>query len=73
MKSQILTFFALSVAHADVHAPLVGCQTLIPSLVVFVTQMTTVLWDGDEFFVATPEAITRWVVVSETLLSTNPG
>ncbi|KAJ7703096.1 hypothetical protein B0H17DRAFT_86726 [Mycena rosella] len=60
MKSQILTFFALlSVAHTDVHAPLVGCQALVPSLVVFVTQMTTILWDGDEFFVATSEAITR--------------
>ncbi|KAJ7680427.1 hypothetical protein DFH06DRAFT_1315198 [Mycena polygramma] len=50
MKSQILTFCGvISVGQADVHAALVGCQVLIPSLVAFLTQMTTLLWEGDEF------------------------
>lgn len=62
MKNQILTFFAiLSVAHTDVHATLVGCQALVPSLVTFLTQMTTLLWEGDEFFMTSTETITRWV------------
>ncbi|KAJ6587023.1 hypothetical protein DFH09DRAFT_1142331 [Mycena vulgaris] len=69
MKSQILTFFGiLSVAHADVHATLVGCQVLIPSLVAFLTQMTTLLWDGDEFFMTTPETIVRIIrTLNQTL------
>ncbi|KAJ7076397.1 hypothetical protein B0H15DRAFT_600963 [Mycena belliarum] len=62
MKSHILTFFAiLSVAHPDVHATLVGCQALVPSLVTLLTQMTTLLWDGDEFFMTSSEAIVRTV------------
>jgi hypothetical protein len=60
MKNHILTFFGiLSIAHADIHATLVGCQALIPSLVAFLTQMTTFLWEGDEFFMAGSEAIAR--------------
>ncbi|KAJ7901938.1 hypothetical protein B0H14DRAFT_1261278 [Mycena olivaceomarginata] len=62
MKTQILTFFGiLSLAHADIHATLVGCLALIPSLVAFLTQMTTLLWEGDEFFVTSSEAIARFV------------
>ncbi|KAJ6499201.1 hypothetical protein C8R45DRAFT_1093446 [Mycena sanguinolenta] len=69
MKTQILTFFAiLSVAHADLHANLVGCQTVVPSLVAFVTQMTTLLWEGDEFFVTSPETIARTIrTLNQTL------
>ncbi|KAF7376232.1 hypothetical protein MSAN_00038400 [Mycena sanguinolenta] len=69
MKTQILTFFAtLSVAHADLHATLVGCQAVIPSLVAFVTQMTTLLWEGDEFFVTSPETIARTIrTLNQTL------
>lgn len=75
-KSQILAFFGiLSVAHADVHAVLVGCQVLVPSLVAFLAQMATLIWGGDEF-VTTSEAIGRWVGVAfciKALLLTNPG
>ncbi|KAJ6594001.1 hypothetical protein B0H19DRAFT_45348 [Mycena capillaripes] len=69
MKSQILTFFGiLSVAHADVHATLVGCQALIPSLVAFLTQMTTLLWEGDEFFMTSSEIIARTIrTLNQTL------
>jgi len=69
MKTQILTFFGiLSVAHADVHATLVGCQALIPSLVAFLTQMTTLLWEGDEFFMTSSEMIARTVrTLNQTL------
>lgn len=65
MKSQILTFFGtLSVVHPDVHALLVGCQGLVPSLVAFLTQMTTLLWEGDEFFSMSSEAIARCVMTT---------
>ncbi|KAJ7251529.1 hypothetical protein B0H12DRAFT_1234163 [Mycena haematopus] len=69
MKTHILTFFGiLSVADADVHATLVGCQAVIPSLVAFLTQMTTLLWEGDEFFVTSSETIARTVrTVNQTL------
>jgi hypothetical protein len=60
MKTHILTFFGiLSVAHADVHALLVASQTLIPSVVAFLTQLSTLIWEGDEFFTAPPDTITR--------------
>jgi hypothetical protein len=63
MKSQILTFFGiLSVAHPDIHVTLVGCQAVIPSLVAFSTQMTTLLWEGDEFFITCSETIARCVI-----------
>ncbi|KAK7005601.1 hypothetical protein R3P38DRAFT_2556549 [Favolaschia claudopus] len=59
MKSQILTFFGvLAAAHPDVHAALVGYQALIPSLVAFLTQMATLLWEGDEFLMTSSAAIT---------------
>ncbi|KAJ6625537.1 hypothetical protein B0H10DRAFT_616824 [Mycena sp. CBHHK59/15] len=58
MKTNILTFFGiLSVAHADVHTMLVGAPTLIPSLVALSTQVTTLLWEGDEFFMTPHEKI----------------
>ncbi|KAJ7188132.1 hypothetical protein C8R46DRAFT_10843 [Mycena filopes] len=69
MKSQILTFFGiLSVAHPDVHALLVGCQGLVPSLVVFLTQMASILWEGDEVFTMSAEAIDRIIrTLNQTL------
>ncbi|KAJ7045616.1 hypothetical protein C8F04DRAFT_1249010 [Mycena alexandri] len=69
MKSQILTFFGiLSVAHPDVHALLVGCQGLVPSLVAFLTQMTRLLWEGDEFFSINSEAIAKTIrTLNQTL------
>jgi hypothetical protein len=75
MKTQILTFFGiLSLAHADIHATLVGCQALIPSLVAFLTQMTTLLWEGDEFFMTSSEAIARFVFeVSAVYSDLNPN
>ncbi|KAJ7178430.1 hypothetical protein C8R43DRAFT_1117814 [Mycena crocata] len=68
-KSQILTFFGmLSVAHADVHASLLRCQALVPSLVAFVTQMTTLLWEGDQFFTEISENVARTIrTLNQTL------
>ncbi|KAF8210378.1 hypothetical protein K438DRAFT_153730 [Mycena galopus ATCC 62051] len=70
MKTQILMLFGiLAVAHADVHATLVGCQAVIPSLVAFLTQMTTLLWEGDEFFMTSSETIASTVrTLNQTLL-----
>ncbi|KAJ7770127.1 hypothetical protein DFH07DRAFT_266343 [Mycena maculata] len=69
MKSQVLSFFGiLSVTHTDVHATLVGCQVLIPSLVAFLTQMIKLLWEGDEFFMSSTETITRTIrTLNQTL------
>jgi len=47
-KLHILTCFAqLSIAHSDAHASLTASYVLIPSLIVFVTQLTTPLWEDD--------------------------
>jgi len=46
----------------------VGCQGLVPSLVAFLTQMTTLLWEGDEFFSMSSEAIARTIrTLNQTL------
>ncbi|KAJ7217952.1 hypothetical protein GGX14DRAFT_598835 [Mycena pura] len=68
-KSHILTFFGiLSVAHADVHAALVGCQALIPSLVAFSTQLTTLVWEDYESFLTDSDTTLRTIrTLNQTL------
>lgn len=62
IKRQILAFFAMvSLAHTEVHTTLVGCQSLIPSLVVLLTQMTTLLWDDEEFSMSSPDTTIKSV------------
>ncbi|GLB37514.1 hypothetical protein LshimejAT787_0405650 [Lyophyllum shimeji] len=52
-KTSILTFFTLlSISQPDVHAHLVTSTTVIPSLVFFITQLTTAFWEDDEELLA---------------------
>ncbi|KAJ7647233.1 hypothetical protein FB45DRAFT_733467 [Roridomyces roridus] len=66
----ILSFFTiLSVAHTEVHATLVGCQGVVPSLVVLLTQLTTLLWDDDEFCMSQSDTLNKIVqTVNQTVL-----
>ncbi|KAG5651201.1 hypothetical protein H0H81_009510 [Sphagnurus paluster] len=48
-KTSILTFFSLlSISQPDVQTHLVAATTLIPSLVLYITQLTSAFWEDDE-------------------------
>ncbi|PPQ63499.1 hypothetical protein CVT24_005156 [Panaeolus cyanescens] len=56
LKIYILTFFSqLSVAHPDARAALVGSYSLIPSVIIYITHLTTPLWENDEGLIESPE------------------
>jgi hypothetical protein len=62
MRTSILTFIAMmSIAHADALAMLRQIHTLIPYLVVFLTQVTSLLWEDDETLMASPSIATSYV------------
>lgn len=59
MRDYILSFFGmLSVSHPDADAILVGAYSLIPSIVLFMTQLTTPLWEDEEKLMSSPETTT---------------
>ncbi|KAF8161182.1 hypothetical protein B0H34DRAFT_369698 [Crassisporium funariophilum] len=61
-KIYILIFIAqLSIAHPDAHAVLVGSYVLIPSLILFVTHLTTPLWEDDGKLDASPETTSSFI------------
>ncbi|KAF9465012.1 hypothetical protein BDZ94DRAFT_1255094 [Collybia nuda] len=60
LKSSILTFFAL-LSHSDpeVHSALVGSAIFIPTIIIFISQLTTPIWDDSEELIdASSHAIT---------------
>jgi len=62
MGDYVLSFFGmLSITHTDAHAILVGSYSLIPSLVFFVTQLTTPLWEDEERLMTSPEITTSLI------------
>jgi hypothetical protein len=55
MKTHILSFIAmLSTTHPDASAALLESQTLVPSLVVFLSQQTAPIWEDDEVLTSSP-------------------
>jgi hypothetical protein len=62
LKILSLTFVGLlSVAHADALVSIAESPTLIPSLVVFLTQLTTPLWEDDGL---SPDVVASYVIPS---------
>ncbi|KAF5380404.1 hypothetical protein D9615_004498 [Tricholomella constricta] len=54
-KTSILTLFTLlSTSHSEIHAHMVASTTVIPSLVLFLTQLTTAFWEDDEDLLTAP-------------------
>jgi len=58
-KMCILTCFAqISISQPDAHAILLGSTAVIPSLVVYLTRLTTPIWeDSEEFLSSSPDTI----------------
>ncbi|KAH7925536.1 hypothetical protein BV22DRAFT_1104899 [Leucogyrophana mollusca] len=55
MKTFILAFFAmLSVSHPDALTILVESQAVIPSLVLYLTHLSMILWEDDQMLMASP-------------------
>ncbi|KAI0930684.1 hypothetical protein AcV5_007334 [Taiwanofungus camphoratus] len=72
LRETTLAFVAsLSIAHQDALTILVQSQTLIPSIVVYLSNLTTPIWEEDELFMESPaliEAVVPKVVRSMLLL-----
>jgi len=70
INTSILTFFALlSLSQPDVHFHLVTSTIVIPSLIVFISQLTTAFWEDDEELLSatTPEVSLRICTLNQTL------
>lgn len=58
MKTYILVIWAmLSVSPAETFAILADSNLLIPSLVVYMTQLATPLWEDHDLFASPPEDV----------------
>ncbi|TFK44797.1 hypothetical protein BDQ12DRAFT_673593 [Crucibulum laeve] len=68
-KQLILVFFALvSKSSSDAHSLLVGSYALIPSSLLFLSQLVTPLWEDDENLINSPQATASLIrVVNQTL------
>ncbi|KAF9049829.1 hypothetical protein BJ165DRAFT_1525145 [Panaeolus papilionaceus] len=56
LRIYILTFFSqLSVTHTDARAMLVMSHSLIPSIIIYLTQLTAPLWEDDERLISSTE------------------
>lgn len=57
LKKSILQFFAqLSISHLDAHTILVESYSLMPSLVLYLTELTTPLWEDAKHLMSSQEA-----------------
>ncbi|KAH7912414.1 hypothetical protein BJ138DRAFT_1148438 [Hygrophoropsis aurantiaca] len=62
MRNFILSFFAmLCVSHTDAHTILVESRAVIPSLLVYMTRLSTTLWEDDEVLMASPSLASSWI------------
>ncbi|KAF9481529.1 hypothetical protein BDN70DRAFT_522704 [Pholiota conissans] len=57
LKLYVLTYFAqLSISHTTSHGVLSASHTFIPSLVLYISQLTTPLWEDDGSLALSPES-----------------
>ncbi|KAG2150466.1 hypothetical protein DEU56DRAFT_977750 [Suillus clintonianus] len=60
IKRHILTFFAmLSEAHPTAHAIIIESQSVIPSIIVYLYELSVPVWQGDEALESDPQAASR--------------
>jgi hypothetical protein len=53
MRISILTFFAmLAISHVDALSILIESHVLLPSLIVFLANLTTPLWEDEKLMVS---------------------
>lgn len=65
MRTSILTFIALlSISHADALTIIMESQMLIPSLVMFLTHLSTPLWEDDVTLMTSSAMVTSYVSFS---------
>ncbi|KAI0344600.1 hypothetical protein BDW22DRAFT_1066488 [Trametopsis cervina] len=60
MRNSILTFIAiLSVSHPDALVTLLQSQTLVPSIIVYLTNATNAFWEDDEELIQSPDKLDK--------------
>jgi len=62
MRIYILTYIAvLAISSADSLSVLLESHTVIPSLVLFLAQLTTPIWEEEEALISSPSTLTSLV------------
>lgn len=60
LKESIMTFFStLALAHPDALVILLKSRSLIPSIIIYLSNLTTPIWEDDEELMSAPEEVTR--------------
>lgn len=75
MKILILTFFAvLSTSEPEVNAHLLTSTTVIPSMILLLSQLTTAFWEDDEVLMSEPSSeINLCAYINTQLLTFSDG
>ena len=58
----IVLLSTLALSHHDSLIILLKCRTLIPSIIIYLSNVATPLWEDDEALLSSPERISRYVV-----------
>lgn len=61
----------MSIAHTDALLTLVQSQTLVPSIIIFLTDLSNAFWEESDDLLESPELVAKCVTLQQGFLQSN--